>query len=522
MNTSQLRALLEKKGADAELTFQLLNQVNRGDIQNTLLVPDSFPAPDGQDILDMQSAPPGLPEESVRQAFHLYFSDLCPEDYGKFTLGFFYSTPEQLMELGLRLLGKTAYGVLNGGSATSYGDEKKNRSYGDKLFEIYQKPLNQQAQDYEGKPKGITPAFIHPDGTPGPSFMEIKIRAIGIQALYHFWLTGKVATPEFFQMTSRGTHDSLLKSLEEYKTSPLLEPLIQAAGWGNINFKTEIQGLIGTFTPLDSLGKREIFTFATDQGLDVFPLPGGHGQNFRVLEPLYRSMNAQGYEFAYIGNVDNLGYLPDPLSLALLALKGSSGGFDFSFKTPVDVKGGVLYKSQEGRLNCGDIGVALSKETVEKAGNSGKTTLLFNCATGVFNLTYLIDNLDNIIKNLPLRLSEQDKDVGKYAQVEQVTWEVLGLMDNPLIFAVEKSKRFLAAKLLIESFITSGWKFSDPKFQTPELVELKKLAQQMNQGLQNLLQGPYGFKLQGERWVPLSVQELRDRFETRGLKDLRA
>jgi hypothetical protein len=35
---------------------------------------------------------------------------------------------------------------------------------------------------------------------------------------------------------------------------------------------------------------------------------------------------------------------------------------------------------------------------------------------------------------------------GRYAQTEQTTWEVLGLMEDPLIFAVAKEKRFVAAK----------------------------------------------------------------------------
>ena len=352
--------------------------------------------------------------------------------------------------------------------------------------------------------------------------MELKIRALVIQSLYHFWITGSKTRAAFFQMTSKGTNEPLKQALSTYKNSPLLFPLLETAGWDNLECITGIQGLIGTFTPKNAQGRRDIFTFTNQEETESLALPGGHGQNFRVLAPIYKSMAAEGRRFAYLGNVDNLGFLPDPLAIAVLALTGASAGFDFSFKTPVDVKGGVLYTTKEGRLNCGDIGVAIRTEDIKEAESQVDTELLFNCATGVFNLKYLTENLDRLISNLPLRLSEQDKDIGKYAQVEQVTWEVLGLLENPLIFAVEKNRRFLAAKLLIESFMTSGLKLDDPRFQIPELKDLKVLATGLNQGLGNLLQGPYGMKLENLRWAPLTLEELENRFKTRGLQDLRA
>src|SRR5690606_26464120 len=96
------------------------------------------------------------------------------------------------------------------------------------------------------------------------------------------------------------------------------------------------------------------------------------------------------------------------------------------------------------------------------------------------------------------------RDIGRYAQVEQVTWEVLGLVDRPVIFAVEKSQRFLAAQLLVESFLTSGRHLDSAVFSQPEHEPLRHLAVALHAGLQRLLAGPYRLQLEGGRWVPLS------------------
>ncbi|MCK7480371.1 MAG: hypothetical protein M0C28_26310 [Candidatus Moduliflexus flocculans] len=38
--------------------------------------------------------------------------------------------------------------------------------------------------------------------------------------------------------------------------------------------------------------------------------PEGTARGFRVLADLYRGLLADGYRYAYLGNVDNIGYLP--------------------------------------------------------------------------------------------------------------------------------------------------------------------------------------------------------------------
>ena len=165
------------------------------------------------------------------------------------------------------------------------------------------------------------------------------------------------------------------------------------------------------------------------------------------------------------------------------------------------MKGGILIE-ENGKLNCKDIGAAVPASWVAEKEKEGKP-ILFNCATGLFNLDYLTENLDRIINDLPLRVVEQDKDPGKYAQTEQITWEVMGMMDDFIAFGVEKTDRFLAAKLLMENLMTSGTAFDHPEYPgKKEGGGLYALGRQMNAGLERLLTERYGLTLEKGRWVP--------------------
>jgi len=60
-----------------------------------------------------------------------------------------------------------------------------------------------------GRAKGLTPAFIQPDGTPGPSFLELKMRSLLLQALEYYRRRDTQSTQDLpaplypmFQMTS--------------------------------------------------------------------------------------------------------------------------------------------------------------------------------------------------------------------------------------------------------------------------------------------------------------------------------
>jgi hypothetical protein len=124
--------------------------------------------------------------------------------------------------------------------------------------------------------------------------------------------------------------------------------------------------------------------------------------------------------------------------------------------------------------------------------------ILFNCASGIFDLDYLAPRIDDIAKRLPVRFSDQDKDAGKYSQAEQVTWEVTEILPCFLAFAVEKRERFLAAKLLVDTLLTSGVGLDAPSMP----VDVKKTAEAMHDGLESLLRVTYGLELLGGKWIP--------------------
>jgi hypothetical protein len=109
-----------------------------------------------------------------------------------------------------------------------------------------------------------------------------------------------------------------------------------------------------------------------------------------------------------------------------------------------------------------------------------------------------------------MRFSDQDKDAGLYSQGEQVTWEVIGLLDDILIFAINKYERFLAAKLLMENLMTSGTKINDPGYPSAEdeSKDLHSIAAKLNTGLEKKLKNTYGLKLVKGQWMPQTLEEL--------------
>ena len=106
-----------------------------------------------------------------------------------------------LTRLGMELYPVTAYGVLNGGSSSSYADYKRNQDFNADLFAVYEPEFKRMAEICKGKAKGIVPAFLNPNGQPGPSFMELKMRALLLEALRYQRLTGR--KPRLFPCSSR-------------------------------------------------------------------------------------------------------------------------------------------------------------------------------------------------------------------------------------------------------------------------------------------------------------------------------
>ena len=500
------------------MSLKLLNGWNSGKYKDVRPVTvREIPGPDGKTIIDMPRLEEfRIPAGKALKNLRILLPDADPADFCREEGQDLIFSRQNLETLGVLLYPYLSYGVLNGGSATSYGDTKKNRGMSEELYRLLEPAFLRSAELCRDRPKGITPAYSNPDGSPGRSFLELKMRNLLLEALRYRRAAGKHLPKKsvlrdalpgplapMFQMTSIFTDRAVSEAFGEYRDSPLLASLSAELGIDITLVETGVQPLISAFSHSDEGPVKKIFTRAGGTEGETLGLPGGHGQNFLILRDVYRRLRAGGKRFVYLGNVDNIGFTPDPAALAVLALSGRQAGFEFSFKTGVDVKGGILVVDDRGRLTCADIGPAVSPEEVRKAEGAGKR-VLFNVATGLFDLDHLVRNLDGIIAGLPTRWSDQDKDAGKYSQAEQVTWEVIGVLDDIVIFGVDKYRRFLAAKLLIEGLLTGGAGLDNPAFPAdpdPD-KDLKRLGTKLYEGFRWNMENRYGMILINGRWEP--------------------
>lgn len=493
------------KGIDVDMTLSILDNINAGLYDGAPAVAVAgVPPVDGESIVPAGAAMRyTVDADQARRRLDSLGLQL-PE--GAVLQGSMATLDRKaLVDLGERLYAHTAWGVLNGGSATSYADTKKNRSLGEDVFKAVEPWFNMLAPLCQGRPKGITPAYLNPDGSPGASFIMLKMRAALLRAARYVERFGKPERPvlPFFQMTSDATDGLLSAAYAEYATNDWLSPLIASTGSDPTRPHSAKQPLIAAFTHASEGRPRRVFDRAYGKQQSAVALPGGHGQGFRVLAPIYRELLASGYRYAWLGNVDNIGYFPDPAEIAVMALSSAKAAFEFAYRTPVDIKGGVLVQTEQGQRTVVDIGPAISFERVlslEKAGQR----VLFNCATGLFDLEWLVPHLDDIAEHLPVRVSDQDKDAGRYSQAEQSTWEVVGLVPHPLGFAVEKGERFIAAKLLVETLLASSVAdLAGSSGAAGGLDTVASTARMMSQGLRSVLSGVCGLRLDGGVWRPV-------------------
>ncbi|HUX13077.1 MAG TPA: UTP--glucose-1-phosphate uridylyltransferase [Spirochaetia bacterium] len=542
MNSSLPRALVDdmrKKQIDVEMTLRILENYNQGRYDHIKPVEvESIPAVDGQTIIDM-TKPVLLRldrrkiEERLESLGVSWLISGHPEIFGRTDGDSTLLDRGALKVVGNALLPLLSYGILNGGSATSYADRTKNRSFNSELYSLLEPEFERMAELSSGRAKGLTPGFINPDGSPGPSFIELKMRALLIEAMAARNLSGTYPSASLsadtarskthsetssaalsaglplFQMTSVSNDREVIDAFAAFSESPLLAPLIRATGFDPTKAETGVQSLIAAYSHSSEGRPKRIFDRASGIEGSTLPLPGGHGQNFSVLKSVYRNLRRMGKRYVYLGNVDNLGFTVDPVELAYLALTGRQAGFDFAFRTPVDVKGGILVRDRHSGLTCADIGPAISTEEMLNAEASG-SGILFNCATGLFDLDYLMANIDRIVDEIPTRFSDQSKDAGNYSQAEQVTWEIIGMLDNFLVFGVKKWNRFLAAKLLVETLMTSGVKIDHPDYPRSARAaeDLHGTAERLHAGLVGRLENVYGMQLNAGRWQPVPPEAL--------------
>ena len=508
--SAAIEADMKKKQIDKELTLEILENYNRGlyDRFSPTQVWD-IPHIDGETILDMKGMSIiSIDAEKATERLAEELPGYSLEDFGAIEGKQFITDVASLCRLGVLLYPKVGYGILNGGLGTSYADELKNASAFPSLFPLYEGMFSELSVFLKNRPKGIAPAYVNPDGSPGYSYLELKFRFLLIESLRYSILSGEgPAHVAFFQMTNINTDGELADAYREYRQGVMLKDLIDAAGFDITEGRTGVQPLIAAYTHSEEGKQKGLFTRAYGRPDNLLPLPGGHGQNFRILEGIYGDLRNEGRLFAYLGNVDNLGYLIDPLSIAYLALTGKQAGFDFAFRTPLDVKGGILVPQKNGRLTCADIGPAINLADALNAEKEGKA-ILFNCATGLFDLTYVTDNITSIQNELPMRFSDQDKEAGRYSQAEQITWEIIGMLDDFLVFAIDKYHRFLPAKFLLETLLLSGIPPQEGVNEGNISKTMIAHAQKLHSGLTWLLSAKYGMILTGGRWEPLSAKEI--------------
>jgi len=494
LNPELIRAMKEKK-IDIDATLALLNTINSTQIDEKPAIQfTGLPNIDGKVIvncknLDFFDAPEARAKEI------LALTNLPETLATSKTNGIWRFERQALIRIGTALFAFTAYGVLNGGSATSYGDVKKNASINADVFNAIKPIFDTLAPLCKDKPKGITPAYLNPDGSPGESFLMCKMRILVEHARTYHSLFGKPPREllPFFQMTSDGTDDALREAYREYEQHPWLKKGMERTGTYPTRPRTAKQPLIAAFTHSSHGNPRTIFTEAYGKPNNPLALPGGHGQSFQVLKNIYQVLLNDGYRFAMLGNVDNMGYYPDPLLIAVTALSGNDAMFEFTYRTPLDVKGGIVVTLPNGKITAIDIGQSIPLAQVLEFERQGKTVLA-NCGAGIFDLKILTKKIDTIIKSLPIHLTDQDKDAGKYSQAEQTTWEVIGLLDKPGGLAVEKKQRFLAAKMLTETILGS---WSNTSAFPKEFAETARL---MQEGIHTVLSGPCNLKLLNGKW----------------------
>ena len=244
MNTPRLSPELERdmlsKKIDRDLTLSILERYNRGEFDHFKPVRvGKIPRIDGKDLVDLENT---QGYQIPRKDAWKRLSSLLPEEefrsLGTKTGDTLYFSRTDLERIGEALLPYTAYGMLNGGSATSYIDGKKNRDFSKELYQLISSQFQEAARLSAGQPKGVTPAFIHPDGTPGPSFLELKLRSLllhiknyrlrrGLSDEQLDRLAGPLGMLPFFQMTSEYTDGAVRSAFSELHHRPFLESLAE-------------------------------------------------------------------------------------------------------------------------------------------------------------------------------------------------------------------------------------------------------------------------------------------------------
>ena len=277
-----LAAAMKAKGINLKLTRQLLTRFNAGEFDRFQAVKvTGIPRIDGERILDL-TGPVQCKVELVtaqarlrRWGFHYDLREFCRVE-GEVGL---FDQPA-LQRLGILLYPFVGYGILNGGSASSFFDLKKNKAFSPELFALYEPEFSALAHSWRNRAKGLVPAYLNDDGTPGACFLELKLRSLLIESLRYQHITGSkppLILP-LFQMTSIYTNQELEEAYRLLRQSPYLHDLIVETGVDLTKPLTGVQPMLAAYTHSCYGRPKAVFTQAYGRENNPLPMPGGHGQ----------------------------------------------------------------------------------------------------------------------------------------------------------------------------------------------------------------------------------------------------
>lgn len=508
--SSQDKSLLADANIDYELTQTLLDTLRH---QRTASAHDNdtperleIPEIDNRQIIDCREAitlrthyQRAIAQLAKYIPYDTLQSDIVPM-VQRHTDGHTVRWDNKLLErVGRALYPVCAYGLLNGGSATSYIDQLHNHRFSPPLFQQWKERFDDAHAKYAHLPKALCPALYNYDGTAGPTFMELHARHVTRAS-------AACATPiPLFQMTNSVSNADITRATQaafgrHYPAAP------KRASAHYMDAAEErmlcvAQPLVATFAyrtgdtefPMDATPA----LFRERASTLPYGLPGGHGQCFHALRAILEGLLDNGTRFIFLGNVDNLGYTINPIGLAYLALEGGVGGFEAVPRSAVDIKGGVFVRTREGRMRNTELGGGVTMDEVAQSEAAGKT-VLFNCAVGLFDLERLLLRLDEYLRLLPVHCMHKKTARGEYWQLEQLAWDIVECIDDPYIFVSNKTERFLSAKLIIESFILSGL----PAKMPPHLSDI---ATRLHNATQDSMAREYGVLYKEGAWWQESI-----------------
>lgn len=519
--SAQDKQQLEAANIDYRLTLELLRNLKQQRTMSQQSTRLEIPEVDNRQIIDCRGAvriQTNHDRSIARLSKYIPYSELqsniIPRLQQHTTDNMIQWDRKLLTEVGEALYSVCAYGMLNGGSATSYIDPIHNRRMNSSLFEEW-KPIFENAREqYAHLPKALCPALYHSNGTAGATFMELRVRHL-LHASAKAHREGGAGI-KLFQMTSQSNHNTIVQATEDAFAScchgesrRVAQALYRDTSRNGGEVLCASQPLIATFahhgeTELSLKATPSLFrtpqtgTVAaranTSPPSTPYGLPGGHGQSLYVLRPMLQKLFADGVRFVFIGNIDNLGYTMNPISLAYLVLHDGEALFEAVPRSAVDVKGGVLARrTVDGKLCNAELGSeGIDMETIARSERDDKL-VLFNCAIGLFDLERLLLKLDDYLSRLPVHCLHKKTARGEYWQLEQITWDIIGLIDTPHILVSNKAERFLAAKLIFETFLLSG-------LPMKTAVDLPEIAPQLHSAMKQVMANDYGVEYRAGEW----------------------